>query len=749
MKTLHILPGTHSVDSIQKLVVPERLNKLFSAHFNKCVLVKRTDQQFTINLVYPRLNLNSEYCMHDDSVIYSELSVNNFPIYDESHVCPEITEDQIIPLTNTQQTTKVTVSVILENIFQLAEWKSKQTQFTPIIINILRLFIFSANSTILLRNLNLPLGIHSIIIHDTDYEAKIPCFLSSNCNVSIHKLISRTTYLQLVQNPERIIVGGLLSQVESVKKIIEAQKNYRQKWSTQSNLKLSKQILLIGASGSGKTTLVQNLAQATRSTIVILDGSEVMNASPGESENFLRSKFQEAELLLEENESGVCILLIKQVECLARKRKSETPAHSLRCMSQLLSLLDSANNVPGLLIIATTDKVFELDSALRRSGRLETELYFGIPSEKDRAAILSIYLEQLNLQDVPLISNKIAAITPGYLGVDIVLIVKTFHLRTASIQDSLSAEKVIDILTDIVSKHQASALKSGLGVVSTEPLPMSELGGLDSIKKTLKIYLEWPLLYPEKFQKLNIPPPKGILLYGPPGCAKTSLARALASSTKMTFFSVSAAELYSPFVGATEKSIVELFHRARIGAPSIVFIDEIDALVGKRGDKNEGVHERVLSTFLTEMDGVGTRLDSLPLKLTDDQVVSSPGVVIMAATNRPDKLDAAILRPGRLNKLIYVPPPDEASRLKILEAVTKKVPLSTDVNLALIANITELFSGADLINLVREAGLTALTADGMTVSELTQAHFLTALKNARPSLSADQIKFYTNFTFNQ
>ncbi|XP_054281974.1 ribosome biogenesis protein SPATA5L1-like [Macrosteles quadrilineatus] len=225
----------------------------------------------------------------------------------------------------------------------------------------------------------------------------------------------------------------------------------------------------------------------------------------------------------------------------------------------------------------------------------------------------------------------------------------------------------------------------------------------------------------------------GVLLYGPPGCAKTSLVRAVASATNTTFLAVSAAEIYSPYVGDAERTVSELFHRARIGAPAILFIDEIDALVGCRGNRERGSQERILTAFLTEMDGIGVRLDS---------GTTQAGVIVVAATNRPDVLDPALTRPGRFDRIVYVGPPDVNQRLEILQILTKRTPLANDVDLSVMAEKTDLFSGADLAQLCKEAGLEALTIDGMSVTEVKQKHWMSALESMSPSLSRDQVDQY-------
>lgn len=310
-------------------------------------------------------------------------------------------------------------------------------------------------------------------------------------------------------------------------------------------------------------------------------------------------------------------------------------------------------------------------------------------------------------------------------------------------------------------KIQPSSFRSVVGLMDIKPVGWEQIGGLEDVKLKLKQSIEWPLKFPQEFVRMGLTQPKGVLLYGPPGCAKTTLVRALATSCRCSFVSVSGADLFSPFVGDSEKVLSQVFRQARANTPAIVFLDEIDSILGSRSISKTGcsVQERVLSVLLNELDGIGLKTIERrggpsdqqgkykELKKNEEsefQEVFNRNVMIVAATNRPDVLDDALLRPGRLDKIIYIPPPDEKGRLSILKVCTRNMPLELDVSLENLAAETCFFSGADLGNLCREAALLALQENGLEATTVKQEHFLTSLKTVKPSLSHKDLTSYKN-----
>lgn len=299
-------------------------------------------------------------------------------------------------------------------------------------------------------------------------------------------------------------------------------------------------------------------------------------------------------------------------------------------------------------------------------------------------------------------------------------------------------------------KIQPSSFRSAIGLLDVRPVDWEEIGGLEDVKLKLKQSIEWPLRFPQAFARMGLKPPRGLLLHGPPGCAKTTLVRALATSCHCAFVSLSGAELFSPFVGDSEKALAQVFRQARANTPAIVFLDEIDSVAGWRsagGRAGCEVQERVLSVLLTELDGVGLRAAERRGSgsgQAEFEEVLNQNVMVVAATNRPEVLDDALLRPGRLDRVLYIPPPDQKGRLSILQVCTKNMPLAPDVSLESLAAETRFFSGADLRNLCREAALLALQEDGLDAAVVRPEHFLRSLGPVRPSLRHTDLTPYEN-----
>ncbi|KAI8581192.1 hypothetical protein K450DRAFT_172549 [Umbelopsis ramanniana AG] len=446
------------------------------------------------------------------------------------------------------------------------------------------------------------------------------------------------------------------------------------------NIECPKGVLLYGPPGVGKTYLVASIAKVCGAEMIVIQGPEVFGPYIGESEEKLRNKFKEAALCSEQKKVPV-ILFIDEIDALTPNRQN-AQSHESRVVAQLLTLMDGMENRGRTVVIGATNRPNSLDPALRRPGRFDREILIDAPNENARLHILRSQLKKVPVLNEDDVLAKLAVMTNGYVAADLMAL-----CREATMFSELSV--TIDDFAASMSKVGPSIQRGYETVV--EKKGWDDIGGLEDVKKKLKQATEWPLLHKETFKRLGLKPPRGILLFGPPGCSKTTLVKVIASVSGATFLSINGAQIYSPFV------VRSTFQKARSAAPSVIFLDEIEAIVGKRnlgsgGSGSDSVQERVLSTLLNEMDGV--------------ELASS--VLVIGATNRPDMLDAALMRPGRFDKIIYVPPPDFVSRQQILHVHTKDIPLAEDVDLEEIADKTNLYTGADLQNLCREAAMIGL-----------------------------------------
>jgi len=493
-----------------------------------------------------------------------------------------------------------------------------------------------------------------------------------------------------------------------------------------------KGILLYGPPGTGKTLLAKAVANETDAYFIAINGPEIMSKFYGESEQRLREIFEEAK------EHAPAIIFIDEIDAIAPKREEVTGEVEKRVVAQLLALMDGLEARGDVIVIGATNRPNAVDPALRRPGRFDREIEIGIPDKRGRLEILKVHTRSMPLaKDVDL--EKLAEITHGYVGADIAALCREAAmkaLRRVLPKIDLEREEIpvevletIEVTMEDFMNAYREITPSALREIEVEvpTVRWTDIGGLEEVKQQLREAVEWPLKYPDSFRRLGIDPPKGILLYGPPGTGKTLLAKAVANESEANFVSIKGPEVFSKWVGESERAVRELFRKARQVAPSIIFIDEIDALAPMRGlvSTDSGVTERVVSQLLTEIDGL-ERLE---------------GVVVIAATNRPDIIDPALLRPGRFDRLIYVPPPDEKARLEILKVHTRNMPLAEDVDLLEIAKKTEGYTGADIEVLVREAGLLALR-ENINTDKVYARHFEEALKKVKPSLTQDIIKFY-------
>jgi SpoVK/Ycf46/Vps4 family AAA+-type ATPase len=454
------------------------------------------------------------------------------------------------------------------------------------------------------------------------------------------------------------------------------------------------------------------------------------------SEANLRKIFEEAE------KNAPAIIFFDEIDAIAPKREEVTGEVERRIVATLLSLMDGLKSRGKVIVIAATNRPNDIDPALRRPGRFDREIEVPVPDRNGRLEILKIHTRNMPLaKDVNL--EEIADKTHGFVGADLMALCKEAAMSALrrvlpEIRDKLKEGEEVpkEVLEKLVVTKQdfenalrivePSAMREVL--VEVPKVKWEDIGGLEEVKKLLREMVEWPLKYRESFERLGIEPPRGILLYGPPGCGKTLIAKAVATESRANFIAVKGPELLSKWFGESEKRVRDLFKKAKQVAPCIIFFDEIDALAPRRGIGMHEASERIVAQLLTEISGI-------------EEVKN---VVLIAATNRPELVDPALLRPGRLDKLIFIPPPDEKARLEILKVHTRKVPLAKDVNLEELAKRTEGYSGADLEALVKEAAMNALRED-INAKEVKAKHFEEALKKIPPNLSKELIEYYKRF----
>ncbi|KAI8641023.1 P-loop containing nucleoside triphosphate hydrolase protein [Parasitella parasitica] len=500
-------------------------------------------------------------------------------------------------------------------------------------------------------------------------------------------------------------------------------------WINQLGIECPKGVLLYGPPGVGKTFLVLSIARQCKAKMFTIQGPEVFGPFIGESEKKLRAKFTDAKDYAISKNVPV-ILFIDEIDALTPKRDN-AQSHENRMVAQLLTLMDGIESRGRLVIVGATNRPNSIDPALRRPGRFDREIHMEPPSVMDRLALLKAQTAKLPL-DSSVDMETLASMTNGYVAADINSMCREAAMSAVQRASKEKDPKVIVGMVDFKLAFAAIGPSMTRGFqVQVDQMKWDDVGGLEDVKKRLKQAVEWPLLYKESFHRLGLKPPRGILLYGPPGCSKTTLVKVIASSANVSFLSINGAQLYSPFVGDSEKAVRTIFQKARASAPAIIFLDETEAIVGKRnlgdgGSSGDSVQERLLSTLLNEMDGVE----------------NAESILVVGATNRPDMLDAALMRPGRFDQALYVPPPDEKARLEILKIHTKHMPIDANVDLLDIAKRTKYYTGADLQNVCREAAMVTLRSIN-TGANVTMSDFNKSVSTIPPSLKEESIKLYS------
>ncbi|XP_072550987.1 ATPase family gene 2 protein homolog B [Salminus brasiliensis] len=585
--------------------------------------------------------------------------------------------------------------------------------------------------------------------------------VTTETRLDLGSVLTVQKYRQALRRTPSVHLGGVDEVLASLKEMLTVPLHYPGSLK-HLGLPCPRGALLVGPPGVGKTQLVRNVVQRVGAALVTLNGPVVVGSRPGESEENLRRAFAQARRAALD---GPCVVFIDEIDALCPRRSVSGSALENRIVAQLLTLMDGIDSEESFIIIAATNQPDTLDPALRRPGRFDREVVVGVPTLQQRFRILQCVSRGLPLSSTVDLQT-LAEMTTGYVGADLSALCREAALQ-AILHNAQDGDKEPDGLVGAEHFVRAlrlvppSCLRSSVGVADFQPVRWEQIGGLEDVKLKLKQSIEWPMKFPEALVRMGVRGPRGVLLYGPPGCAKTTLVKAAASASHCSFLALSGAQLYSPYVGDSERTLSQLFRQARACSPSIVFLDEIDSMVGSRGDGGcrSGVQAQVLSVLLNELDGVGYKTterraptktfqtegeekETVREKQMELQERCNKDVMIVAATNRPDTLDSALLRPGRLDHIIYVPPPDPQARLAILQLHTEKIPLNSDVNLMDLAIQTNLFSGADLENLCKEAALLALNEDGMNVSTVQQKHFLKALQRVNPSLTAHQLLQY-------
>jgi len=550
-------------------------------------------------------------------------------------------------------------------------------------------------------------------------------------------------------------VGGCQKQLLQIKEYVELPLRHPQLFNTV-GIKPPRGVLMYGPPGCGKTLIAKAVANETGAFLFSINGPEIMSKLSGESESNLRKAFEEAE------KNSPSIIFIDEIDSLAPKREKNQGEIERRIVSQLLTLMDGISSNSHMVVIGCTNRPNSIDPALRRFGRFDKEIDIGVPDEKGRLEILDIHTEKMRLSsDVNI--EEICKETYGFVGADLAQLCTEAAMQCIRERsdffdiDEEKIDKVIlnslfvsqDNFRTALSQSNPSAFRET--AIEIPNITWKDIGGLENVKRELQETVQYPVEHPEKFEKFGMQPSKGVLFYGPPGCGKTLLAKAIANECQANFVSIKGPELLTMWFGESENNVREVFDKARQASPCVLFFDELDSIARARGGGSGDAGDRVINQILTEIDGVGVRKN----------------VFVIGATNRPDILDPAIMRPGRLDQLVYIPLPDRKSRIQIFKATLRKSPLAKEVDLEVLAKATNGFSGADITEICQRACKFAIResiyqdimmkveTEGKVsnvqeevidpVPEITKAHFLEAMKYARRSVSDSDIRKYEMF----
>ncbi|EKX33080.1 CDC48-like protein [Guillardia theta CCMP2712] len=554
-------------------------------------------------------------------------------------------------------------------------------------------------------------------------------------------------------------IGGVRKQLAQIRELVELPLRHPQLFKSL-GIKPPKGLLMYGPPGSGKTLIARAVANETGAFFFLINGPEIMSKMAGESEDNLRKAFAEAE------KNAPSIIFIDEIDSIAPKRDKVNGEVERRIVSQLLTLMDGLKARSHIIVMAATNRPNSIDPALRRFGRFDREVDIGVPDETGRMEVLRIHTKNMKLSD-DVNLEQVARETHGYVGADLAALCTEAALQcirekmdVIDLEDETIDAEVLESMA-VSNDHFRTALGSTNPsalretVVEVPNVTWDDIGGLEATKRELQETVQYPVMYPEQFAKFGMNPSRGVLFYGPPGCGKTLLAKAIANECQSNFISIKGPELLTMWFGESEANVREVFDKARQSAPCVLFFDELDSIARARGSSGGdagGAGDRVMNQLLTEIDGVGEKKN----------------VFIIGATNRPDIIDPALMRPGRLDQLVYIPLPDYASRVDILKACLRKSPLAKDISIDEIARATEKFSGADLTEICQRAckyairesiektirykkelearGEDVMEEDIDPVPEITKSHFEEAMRFARRSVSDADIRKYDMFS---
>lgn len=563
----------------------------------------------------------------------------------------------------------------------------------------------------------------------------VPAGIVKITEVTEIQLMPEATEISREEVPEVTYedLGGIRDAIQKIREMIELPLKYPELFN-RLGIDPPKGVLILGPPGTGKTLLAKAVANESDAYFTSINGPEIMSKYYGESEQHLRDVFKEAE------NNAPAIIFIDELDSIATKRAEVTGEVERRVVAQLLSLMDGLKTRKNVIVIGATNRPEAIDNALRRPGRFDREIELRVPDRAGRKEIFQIHTRSMPLtQDVNL--DELCDRTYGFVGADIAALCKESAMNVLrrvlpkiDMKDQALPQQVLDQLRvtrqdfeEALRIVQPSALREIM--IEVPNVTWEDIGGLESVKMSLREAVEWPLRYADSFRRIGVEAPKGVLLYGPPGTGKTLLAKAIANESQANFITAKGSDLLSKWYGESEKHISEVFKKARQVSPAVVFLDELDALAPVRGGATgePRVTERIVNQLLSELDG----LEELR------------GVIVIGATNRPDIIDPALLRPGRFDEIILVPVPDRGARREIFKVHMRRMPVSPDVRLEELVDRTEKYTGADIAYVCKKAGRLALRED-LKATIVRKKHFMEALKTTEPSVTDEAIRFYDN-----